>query len=143
MAGESINAKGSWATIQAANSTATGSFSAGTRTTITAALTTGSEDEYPLLDLQLNVSVGSPTENAQIRVYRRSKADGTNEAPAPAGSYLQEHVADFTIDNATGYYYLYGIPNVDENATYYLYNDDSVTLTIALAARGRGFNTAA
>ena len=144
MTGEAINVNGAWATIQAAASTANAAFSAGTRTTIRAALTTGSEADYPLLDMQLNVSSGTPTENGLIRVYRRSKADGTNESPAPAGSYLQEHVGSFVMDNATGYYYLYGVPNFDKNATYYLYNaDGTATLTIALAARGRSYNTAA
>lgn len=144
MTGEAINVTGTWATIQAAASTATGAFSAGSRTAISAALTTGSEADYPLLDLQLNVSVGTPTENGLVHVYRRSKGDGTNESPAPAGSFAQEYVGSFVIDNATGYYYLYGIPNFDKNATYYLYNaDGTATLTIALAARGRSYNTAA
>lgn len=145
MAGEAINVTGTWATIQAAASTANGAFSAGTRTTITAALTTGSEDDYPFLDFQLAVSSGTPTENGTVHVYRRSKADATNESPAPAGSFTQEYVGTFTMDNtASSYYYLYGVANVDKNATYYLYNDDGTsTLTIALKARGRTYNTAA
>lgn len=142
MTGEAINVTGTWATIQAAASTANGAFSAGTRTAISAALTVGSEADYPLLDLQLAVSSGTPTENGTVKVYRRSKADGTNESPAPAGSFVQEYVGEFVMDNtASSYFYLYGIPNFDKNATYYLYNNDGTsTLTIALAARGRSYN---
>lgn len=145
MANEAINTKGSFATIQAASSTGDGAFSSGTRTTITAALTTGSEDLYSLLDLQLAVSSGTPTENGTVDVYRRPKADGTNEAPAPAGSYAHEYVGSFVMDNtASSYFYLFGVANVDENATYYLYNNDGAsTLTIALAARGRTLEPAA
>jgi len=148
MAAESINAVGEFVVIQAASSTANGALSTGTRTTISSALTTAlgsvTEASYPILDFRLNVSVGTPTENGRVYVYRRSKADGVNESPAPLGSYKPDYVGSFTLDNtASSQYYYYSVNNVDKNATYYLENDDGTnTLTLELSARGRGYTTA-
>jgi len=141
----SLKEAGSWATVQAAASTADGAYSSGTRTTIAAALTIGDESDYAKLDFKLTLSSGTPTENGLVHVYRRAKADGTNEAPAPAGSYAQEYVDSFVMDNiASSVYYMFGVSNEDPNATYYMYNDDgSATLTIALAARGSALDTPA
>src|SRR5210317_1151078 len=115
MAGETINERGSWATIQAAASTANAAFSAGSRTTIATALSTGQEANYPLLDLQLTVSVGTPAAGGVVHVYRRNKADGTNEQPVPDSAYKHQYVGTFTMDAtaATTYYYIFGIPNDD------------------------------
>lgn len=144
MAGETIIEAGSWATIQAAASTSDGAFSAGSRTAISSALTTGDESDYPFLDLQLAVSSGTPTAGGLVHVYRRNKADGTNEQPAPDSANKQQYVGTFVMDaTASSYYYIFGIPNDDPSATYYLENDDGTsTLTIALAARGRTYKAA-
>lgn len=141
----SLKVYGSFATVQAAASTGAGAFSAGSRTTIAAALTTGNEADYAKLDFLLTVSAGTPTENALVHVYRRPKADGSNEAPAPSGSYKHERVGSFVLDNtSSSYFYLFGVTNEDKNATYYVFNDDpSQTLTLALAARGSALDTPA
>jgi len=141
MAGELINVEGSFATVQASSAVADGAFSAGTRTTITTALG-ATESTYPILDFKLDITSGTPTENGVVHIYRRS-SDGTDESPAPAGSYLQEYVGTITLDNTTDEYYLYGVNNPAPDSTYYWFNDDgAVTLTAALSARGRSYKTA-
>ena len=144
MAGETINERGSWVTIQAAGSTATAAFCAGSRTTIAAALTTGQEANYPFLDMQLTMSSGTVVSEDVVHVYRRNKADGTNEQPAPVSDYKHQYVGTFTMDDAaaTSYCYIFGIPNDDPSATYYLENQGTNTLTIALACRGRTYKAA-
>jgi hypothetical protein len=144
MAGETINERGSWSNIQVAASVANAAFSAGARTTIAAALSTGQEANYPLLDLQLAVSVGTPAAGGLSHVYRRNKADGTNEQGEPDATNKQQYVGTFVMEaTASSYYYIYGIPNDDPSATYYLENQDGVsTLTLALAARGRTYKAA-
>ena len=145
MAGQIIKeVNNTFTSIQAATSTANNLMCTGARTTIAAALTTGSEADYPLLDFQLKVSSGTPTENGLIHVFRRSKADGTNEQEAPTTTYKPEPVATFIMANvaATTYYYAYGKDNADKNATYYMLNKDgSITLTIELLVRARSLNT--
>lgn len=139
MAGEAIDVTGSWETVQAATSTADGVMCTGARTTITVALT-GTEDDYPLLDFKVAVSAGTPVENDNVDIYRRSKAD-TDESPAPTTTYLNEYVGSMTFDNtAASEYYLYDVRNADKNATYYMLNNGGATLTIALKARGRTYN---
>ena len=143
MSGETILALGTWATLQAAASTANGAFSAGTRTAISSALTTGSESDYPLLDLKLEVSSGTPAENGTVDVYLRGKAD-TDEEPAPSGDFKPHYLGSFVMDNtASSEYYLYAVPNLDPEGTLYLYNNDGTsTLTIALKGRARSYNAA-
>jgi hypothetical protein len=144
MAGETINERGSWANLQVAASTANAAFCAGARTTPAAALTTGQEANYPLLDLQLAVSSGTPAAGGLVHVYRRNKADGTNEQGVPDATNKHQYVGTFTMEaTASSYYYIYGIPNDDPSATFYLENQDGVsTLTIALAGRGRTYKAA-
>ena len=141
--GDVVNVKGTYATVQAAASTADGAISAGSTTSILAALG-ATEEDYPLLDLKLTVSVGTPTLGGTINVYRQP-SDGTNASPTTKTNYLQQYVGSFIIDDAavTQYYYLYAVPNFDNNDTFVLENDSGSTLTIALAARGRSYNTAA
>lgn len=139
MAGEVIDVTGTWATIQAAASTADGAMCAGTRTTITAALT-GTEDDYPLLDFKVSISSGTPVENSHVHIIRRSKAD-TDESPAPTTTFTSEYVCTVKLDNtASSHYYVYDQRNADKNATYYMLNDGGATLTLALKARGRTYN---
>lgn len=143
----SLKVAGTWATIQAAASVGAGAISGGTRTTIAAALTTGDEADYAKLDMMLTHSAGStPAVNELVHVFRRSKADGTNESPVPSSTFRQEHVGSFVLQAlaAPQYYYLYGITNEDKNATYYLMNDAaSATMTLALSARGAALDTPA
>ena len=141
MANEAINILGSYATVQASSSTANGAICAGAVTAITAAIST--ESLYGMLDFQVNVSVGTPVAGDTIDIYRRP-SDGTNQAPIPAtADYLQQYVGSVTLDNATGYYYLYGVANPDVNDTYYMVNNGGATLTIAMKARGRTYGPAA
>ena len=142
MANETIIAKGSYATIQATANISDNVLSAGTVTPIGTAIP--SEALYPLLDLKLTVSTGTPVAGGTIDVYRRP-SDGTNQSPLPVvGDFLTTYVGSFILDNAlpTQYYYLYGIANPDPNDTYYMYNNDGATLSITLAARGRTYGTA-
>ena len=146
MAGETINiTSAAWHTIQAASSTTDGSLCAGARTAINATSLSADEELYPLLDMRLTISVGTPTVNTTVDVYRRSKGDGTNESPAPvATDFTQQYVGSFVLDNtaATSYYYLQGVVNSDPEATYYMINNSGATLTIALACQSRGWTTA-
>ena len=141
--GDMITVRGSYATIQAATSTANGAFCSGSRTAIGTALAATVED-YPLLDLKLAVSSGTPTENGKVDVYR-IPSDGTDAEPTPAGSFAPHYVGSFVMDNtASTEYYIYGVSNVDQNDTFIMYNNDGTsTLTIALSARGRSVNQAA
>lgn len=140
--GDVINVRGSYATVQAATSTGDGVVCTGSRTNIGTALAATVED-YPLLDLKLAVTVGTPTENETVDVYRIPD-DGTNAAPATSTTYLQQYVGSFVLDDSapSQYYYIYGIANVDQNDEYVMINNGGATLTIALSARGRTVNTA-
>lgn len=141
MANETIQTRGSYANCQAAASTADAALCAGSVSTITSAITT--EDDYPLLDFRVNVSVGTPVAGDTVDIYRRP-GDGTNQAPAPqTADYLHQYVGSVVLDNATGYYYLYGVANPDPNDSYYMVNNGGATLTIALDVRGRTYGTAA
>lgn len=141
--GDVITVRGTYATIQAAASTADGAVCGGSRTNIGAALA-ATEEDYPLIDLKLTVSVGTPTVNTTVAVYRIPD-DGTNAAPTTTTTYKQVYVGSFVLIGSapSQYYYIYGVPNVDQNDEYIMINNGGATLTIALAARGRSVNTAA
>ena len=142
MANEAIQATGSYATAQAASSTADTVLSAGAVTAIGTAIAT--EDLYPMLDFKLTLSVGTPVVGGTVDVYRRP-SDGTNQSPAPvAADFLTNYVGTFTVDDTavTTYYYLYGVSNPDPNDTYYMVNNIGATITIALSVRGRTYGTA-
>lgn len=132
---------GTWATLQAAASTADGAFSAGSRTVIATALSTGNESEWPVLDLKLAVSSGTPAAGGVVDVYLRGKAD-TDEEPAPDATDLghSHYLGSFVMhDTGSSEFYLYNVPNLDPDGTLYLLNNDGVsTLTIALKGRARG-----
>ena len=143
MANEAVNTTGSYATCQAAASTADGALCGGSVTAIGSAIAT--EDLFALLDFKLTISVGTPVVGGTVDVYRRA-SDGTNQSPAPvAADYLPQYVGSFLIDDTavSAYYYLYGVPNPDPGDTYYMVNNDGATLTIALSVRGRTYEPAA
>jgi hypothetical protein len=142
MAGETINERGSFVNIQVAASTAAAAFSAGARTTIAAALTAGQESNYPLLDLQVDVSTGTIVADDVLHVYRRNKADGTNETPVPDATFKSQYMGTFLLDVGGQYFYIFGLPNDDPSATFYLENAATNTLTVALAARARTYKAA-
>lgn len=146
MAGETLGVRGSWATVQAADSMATGEFSTGSATAISTALTTGDESDYPLLDFRLTLSSGTPTDGATMSVFRIPKADGTTASPTPDNTsvYKAQYIGSFTMmDVASSVYYLFGVDNSDPLCTYILENNDATaTLTGALAARGSSLKIA-
>jgi len=143
-----LKVAGSWATVSSAVSLGAGAFStAATRTAISAALTTGDEADYAKLDFELTFSAGTtPAAGSQVHIFRRSKADGTNESPAPGSTHKHEYVKSFIMAALAypQYYYVYGVSNEDPNATYYIQNDaPAATMTLALAARGAALDTPA
>lgn len=141
MAGESVVQLSSFATVVASDTVADGAMSDATTTTILAALGATDEDA-PLLDFKLDITSGTPTDGGRVDLYFRP-SDGTDQSPAPDAAYLPHCVGSFLLTNATDEYYLYQVPNLDKNGTYYwMNNDGSVTLTATLYARSRTFNVA-
>ena len=126
---------GTYAVCQAASSTLDAVLSAGTISTVTAAIG-ATESLYHVLDFRVNVSSGTPVAGDTIDIYRRP-GDGTNQAPA--ADFLQQFVGSAVLDNQTGFYYLNSVANPDPNDSYYMVNNGGATLTIALAVRGRNY----
>lgn len=143
MAGETIGAKSAFTSIVSAASVASAAFTAES-TSILAALAASVED-YPFLDFQVVISSGTPSATGILNVYRRSKADGTNKEPAPSASNKRNFVGQIALTNAaaTSYYYLLGVENADNEATYYAENSGGATLTLAVLVRGRTYKAAA
>lgn len=141
-AGDAVIVRGTYATVQASASVANGAMSGGAVTAIGAALA-ATEEDYPLLDFRISMTVGTPTTPGTIDIYRRP-SDGTNQAQAPTAAYKQQYVGSVQLSTsaATQYYYLYGVANVDQGDTFYGYNASGATLTFVIAARGRSLNTA-
>ena len=140
MANETIQTTGSYATCIGSNNPSDSAFSTGTITAIGSAI--ANEDLYPLLDFKLDITVGTPTADTTVDLYRRP-SDGTDQQPIPATDYLHEYVGSFVLDNATDEYYLYGIPNPDPNDTYYALNNSGAQITFSVLVRGRTYGTAA
>lgn len=138
--GDVVVTSGSYTQLIASEAEADGSFCtiSGTIASVLAATV----EDYPLLDFKLDVTSGTPTENGQVDLYR-VPGDGIDQAPTPAGSYLQHYVGSFVLDNASDEYYIYGVENADNNDKFiWVNNDGSVTLTCTLYVRGRSVNTA-
>ena len=143
MADELIQTTGSFATAQAAASTADGALCGGSVTAIGTAI--GTEDLWSMLDFKVTNSSGTPTAMSPVDIYRRP-SDGTNQAGVPvAADHLPNYVGSVYFDNtaATTYAYLYGVSNPDPGDTYYMVNNTGATLTIALSVRGRTYEPAA
>jgi hypothetical protein len=135
MAGEALVTYGTYTQLIASEAETDGSFST-ISASIDTILTDGTEN-YSLFDFKLDITSGTPTENGVVDLYR-VPMDGTDQAPTPAGSYLPHHAGSFVLDNATDEYYIYGVPNIDENDKFIWQNNDgSVTLTCTLYVRGR------
>ena len=129
---------GTYANCQASSSTANATLSAGTISTVTAAIG-ATESLYHVLDFRVNVSSGVPTAGSTVDIYRRN-GDGTNQAPAPqTADFLHEFVGSAVLDNQTGYYYRTSVANPDPNDSYYMVNSGGATLTLVLAVRGRNY----
>lgn len=137
MADEAVFTTGSYATAQAATSTADGALCAGAVTAIGSAIAT--EDLFGMLDFKVTMSSGTPAAGGTVEIYRRP-SDGTNQASPPVyADYKHQFVGTVTFDNiaATTYAYAYGVANPDPNDTYYMISELGATCTIALSVRGR------
>ena len=141
MANEAVVTVSSYAELVASEAEADGAFC--TLSGTIASVLGATEEDYPLLDFKLDVTSGTPTENGRIDLYR-VPGDGTDQAPTPAGSYLQHYAGSFILDNAADEYYLYGVPNVDKNDKFIWQNNDgSASLTCTLYVRSRSVEPAA
>jgi len=140
MSGETIIAKGGYTSLVASGSTADDVFST-LSASVDTILTDGSE-LFPLFDFKLDITSGTPAENGIVELYR-VPMDGTDQAPTPAGSYLQHLVGKFILDDATDEYYIFGVANVDENDKFIYVNRQATTITAQLYIRGRGWAKAA
>ena len=140
MAGETIVVYGTYTSLIASEAEADGAFCT-LSASLDTILTDGTEN-YSQLDFKLDVTSGTPVENGTVHLYR-VPMDGTDQAPTPAGSYLQQHVGSFVLDNATDEYYLLGVTNIDENDKFIWQNDQATTITCTLYVRGRTYTTAA
>jgi hypothetical protein len=141
MAGETINVKSAaWHTVQAATSTNDGAVCGGTVTSIQDTALSATEEKYPLLDFQVKVSAVAPVANTTVDIYRRPAGDV--QAPIPAANYTHEYVGSAVCDDATGSYYVLGVRNADEAATYYMLNRTGNTVTLELLVQTRGWSTA-
>ena len=140
MAGEPINKFGAsgWQTVASSVSVAAGAYQQMSSTNTIASLMAVSEEDYPLVDVQITVAGTAPTQGNTLGVYQRVKADGTNEAPAPSSGWKFTLVGWITLDSATGTYYGVKLPVADKNATFYIYsNEASNALTLSMTIRMR------
>ena len=141
MAGESIVQGGTYTSLIASEAEIDGAFST-ISAALSAVLTDGSEN-FQVLDFRFNHTVGTPTLNGRIDLYRVA-SDGTNQAQTPSATYPVERVGWFTLNAAAPnqFYYLSGIENIHETDKFIWQNNDgSVTLTGQLFVRGRTLNT--
>ncbi len=138
MANETLNAASSaYASCIGSAAIATDDVSA-TGSTIATALSTGSEDIYPLLDFKLKVTAGTVTAGDVINLYRRP-SDGTDQAPIPVetSAYtLQEYVGSFTLVSNSETRYKSGVKNLHTGDLYYLHNTGAASITMQLYVRG-------
>ncbi len=133
---------GSYASAISSEAKADGAFSS-VSSDVATVITDSTQQTYPLLDFKLELTTTTPTENGQVHLYR-IPGDATDTAPTPAGSYKQQYVGSFTLDNALDDYYLYGVANIDPNDAFILENDDgTATLTWILHMRSRTTTPAA
>jgi hypothetical protein len=147
MANEAVTAvSAAWHTVIASSSPADGAFDAAAKTAIGATTLSATEELYPLLDFHLDISAAAtaPTENATVDLYRIANANSA-AAPTPAGSYKQQYVGSFVLNDQTGAqdYYIFGVANVDANDTFITQNNSGQTLTYLVAVRTRTIAPAA
>ncbi len=139
MAGETIYQKSAWADLQAAASTTDGNVSGGASTAISTAFGATAAD-YPLLDLKLSVTAGTPGANTTVDVYLQATADGTT-APAPSATFDSIYIGSFLLDGsaATQHYYIFGAPNLNSEGSLLLKNSTGATITIGLRGRAKTY----
>jgi hypothetical protein len=105
-----------------------------------ASLMAATEKDYPEFDARLQITAGTPTENNNVQIHLRPKADGTNAEPAPSGSFEPHYMGSFTLDNTvSSYYYVFRLQNWDKNGSIYLKSNEATT-TLAISLAGEGLN---
>ena len=140
MANETIVTVGTYTSITTITALADTNMSIAS-STIAAALS-ATEEVYPLLDFKLEIASGTaPSLNSTFDLYRRP-GDGTDAAPVPTTTYLEQYVGSFVLANANDDYYIYGVANTDPNDTYYVLNNGGQTSTGALWVRAKSYGTA-
>ncbi len=141
MAGETIYQKSAWADLQAAASVTDGAVSAGTTTPINTAF--GAAADYPMLDLKLSLTVGTPIANTTVEVYLQATAD-TTTAPPPTATFDSIYIGSFLLDGsaATQHYYIFDAPNLNSEGSLLLKNSTGATITIGLRGRAKTYTAA-
>lgn len=144
MSGEIIRVIGTsgWVQVGAGLSLTAGTFVQASASTI-ATLLAAVEQDYPEFEARLQITAGTPTENNTVDIHLRM-GDGTNQQPAPSGSFAPHFVGAITLDNQTGYYFEDGLQILNNDSEIYLKsNEASTTLTATLHIRAKSLNSAA
>ena len=144
MSGESVRVDGTsgWVSVGTGLSLTAGTFVQASSSTIATLLAT-TEEDYPEFEARLQITSGTPTENNTVEVHLRM-GDGTNQEPAPSGSFAPHYIGSITLDNATGYYFEDGLQILNKDSQIYLKsNEASTTLTATLHIKAKSHNTAA
>ena len=144
MSGELVRVVGvsGFVEVGAGLSLTAGTFVQASASTI-ATLLAAVEQDYPEFEARLQITAGTPTENIKVDVHLRM-GDGTNQQPAPSGSFAPHFLGSIILDNQTGYYFLDGLPVLNKDSEIYLKsNEASTTLTATLHIRAKSHNAAA
>ena len=129
-----------WATVGTTVSAAAGAYTQISASNTIKSLFAANEEDYPLFDMQIQVTTNTPTEGNILDIMQRPKADGTNEQPAPQSGFQKEKVGEVMLDNALGYYYGFNMLNKDNEATFYVYSREaSTTLYLTVAIRMKDY----
>lgn len=144
MSGEIVRHIGAsgWVQVATGLSLTAGTFIQASSSTF-ADLLAATEEDYPEFEARLQVTAGTPTENVTVDVHLRM-GDGTNQQPAPSGSFAPQLIGAITLDNQTGYYFEDGLQILNKHAEIYLKsNEASTALTVTLHIRAKSLNSAA
>ena len=144
MSGELVRVDGvsGWVQVGAGLSLTAGTFvqaSASTIGTLLAAV----EEDYPEFEARLQITAGTPTENVSVGIYLRM-GDGTNQEPAPSGSFAPHNLGFIILDNQLGYYFSADLAILSKDSEIYLKsNESSTALTATLHIKAKTLTTAA
>ena len=136
MAGEANKLLSTYQSILGAASVGAGGVSGES-----AAIGSVANSAYILLDFKVTVSAGTVNTGETVEIIRRA-SDGTTKQPAPDATYRQRSVQAVTLKAGGGAFYAYGVSNVDDGDTFYLFNNGLNALTLALEVRPRTSTTA-
>jgi hypothetical protein len=138
--GDLVVTSGSYTSLIASEAENDGAFCtiSGTIASVLAATV----EDYPLLDFKLDVTAGTFAADDTVDLYR-VPGDGTDQAPTPTSSYLQQYVGSFVLSGSADEYYLYGVNNPDNNDKFIWVPNVTTNITAQLFVRGRSLNAAA